>query len=284
MAKCIYCEKAAGFLRKKHPECEVKNKEKLRLIQEGSSKITIAALNAIKGTEKFGSLETTISEIEKSHSVSIGDRKTLLIKSWENAVEDFLSDGILEKTEENRLMDFKEHFFLSQDDLNKNGTLTKTTQAAIVRDILNGLIPERVKIDGNLPINFQKDEKIVWVFHNSKYLEDKTRRQYVGGSQGVSVRIAKGVYYRTSSFKGHAVEYTERVHLDTGLLVITNKNIYFAGSKKSLRLPYGKIVSFEPYGDGIGIMRDAATAKPQTFVTGDGWFTYNIVINLAQQA
>ena len=282
MANCIYCNKPAGLLRKKHPECEIQNKEKLSLIQEGSSKITMAALSAIKGTEKFDSLETTISEIEKFHSVSIGDRKVLLIKSWESAVEDFLSDGILDKEEESRLIGFKEHFFLSQDDLNKNGTLIKVTQAAIIRDILNGVIPERVKFDGNLPINFQKDEKIVWIFHNSKYLEDKTRRQYVGRSQGVSVRIAKGVYYRTSSFKGHAVEHTERVHLDTGLVVITNKNIYFAGSQKSLRLPYGKIVSFEPYGDGIGVMRDTATAKPQIFATGDGWFIYNIVTNLAQ--
>ena len=40
--------------------------------------------------------------------------------------------------------------------------------------------------------------------------------------------------------------------------------------------------SFEPYEDGFGIMRDAQTAKPQTFVTGDGWFVYNLATNLAQ--
>ena len=42
------------------------------------------------------------------------------------------------------------------------------------------------------------------------------------------------------------------------------------------------IVAFEPYEDGFGIMRDAQTAKPQTFVTGDGWFVYNLATNLAQ--
>lgn len=30
------------------------------------------------------------------------------------------------------------------------------------------------------------------------------------------------------------------------------------------------------------LMRDAASAKPQIFITGDGWFTYNLVTNLAQ--
>ena len=28
---------------------------------------------------------------------------------------------------------------------------------------------------------------------------------------------------------------------------------------------------------------DAQTANPQSFRTGDGWFTYNLVMNLAQQ-
>ena len=29
-------------------------------------------------------------------------------------------------------------------------------------------------------------------------------------------------------------------------------------------------------------MRDAQTAKPQAFKTGDGWFSYNLAVNLAQ--
>ena len=41
-------------------------------------------------------------------------------------------------------------------------------------------------------------------------------------------------------------------------------------------------VSVNPCADGIGVMRDAQTAKPQTFRTGDGWFIYNLVTNLAQ--
>src|SRR5690606_10190852 len=115
-----------------------------------------------------------------------------------------------------------------------------------------------------------------------EYLEDKNKRHYVGGSQGVGVRVMKGVYYRIGSFKGEAINTTERVHVDTGILVLTNKHMYFAGPAKSLRLPYSKIVSFQPFSDGVGIIRDAATAKPQIFVTGDGWFSYNLAANLAQ--
>jgi hypothetical protein len=185
-------------------------------------------------------------------------------------------------TEEKRLADFKDHFGLSQSDLDRNGTMTKTAKAGVLREVLNGIVPQRMSFDGGFPINFQKGEQVVWAFPNSMYLEDKTHRQYVGGSRGVIVRVMKRIYYRVGAFKGHTVEHTERVHVDTGWVVVTNKNIYFAGPRKSLRIPYAKIVSFEPFDDGIGVMRDTATAKPQNFVTGDGWFTYNLVINLAQ--
>lgn len=282
MGNCTYCGKPAGFLRGKHAECEEHHQQRERAIQGGRQRIAVEVLRAIKGSDNFDILEKTIAEIEQSSFVPPTERKALLTKGWENSVEQFLEDGILDTTEEKRLVEFKERFALSQSELDRNGALTKTAKAAVLRDVLNGVIPQRMSVDGNLPINLQKGEQIVWAFSGSKYLEDKTRRQFVGSSQGVSIRVMKGVYYRAGAFKGQAVEHTERVHIDTGWVVVTNKNIYFAGPQKSVRLPYTKIVSFEPFSDGVGIMRDTATAKPQIFVTGDGWFTYNLVTNLSQ--
>lgn len=282
MGICKYCGEPAGLFRSKHGECEEQHQQRERVIEGGRQQIAVEVLRAIKGSGDFDGLENTVAEIEQSSFVPSTDRKALLIKGWENSVEQFLEDGILDTTEEKRLVEFKERFALSQSELDRNGALTKTAKAAILRDVLNGVIPQRMSVDGNLPINFQKGEQIAWAFSGSKYLEDKTRRQYVGRSQGASIRIMKGVYYRVGAFKGHAVEHTDRVHIDTGWVVVTNKNIYFAGPRKSVRLPYAKIVSFEPFSDGIGVMRDTATAKPQIFVTGDGWFTYNLVTNLSQ--
>jgi hypothetical protein len=52
------------------------------------------------------------------------------------------------------------------------------------------------------------------------------------------------------------------------------------GLRKRFRVRLDRIVSFEPYSDGIGIMRDAQSAKPQMFSVGDGWFIYNPVSNI----
>ncbi len=62
----------------------------------------------------------------------------------------------------------------------------------------------------------------------------------------------------------------------------TTKHLYFSGAKKKFRVRYDKIVDFEPFSDGFEIMRDAQSAKPQAFKTGDGWFAYNLAVNLAQ--
>jgi len=98
----------------------------------------------------------------------------------------------------------------------------------------------------------------------------------------MSVRVAKGLYYRTGSFRGNPIVTSEATHAGTGILGITTKHIYFAGGQKAFRVPYQKIVSFTPYSDGFGLQRDAQTAKPQSFVVGDGWFVYNLVVNLSK--
>ena len=91
------------------------------------------------------------------------------------------------------------------------------------------------------------------------YLETVTRRERRGTSQGVSIRVARGLYYWPSTFRSRPIEWEETVHADTGLLGLTTKHIYFAGPKKKFRVRYDRTVSLEPYDDGFGIMRDAQT-------------------------
>ena len=132
------------------------------------------------------------------------------------------------------------------------------------------------------PFNLMKSETLVWTMGNFDYLEVVTRRERRGSSQGLSVRMARGVYYRPGTFRSRSVEWEETVHQDTGLLGFTTKHLHFSGRRKKFRVRYDRIVDFEPFSDGFGIMRDAQTAKPQSFRTGDGWFAYNLAVNLAQ--
>ena len=198
-------------------------------------------------------------------------------------MDSLLDDHVISETEETLLTEYASSLNFSQHDLDQRGAHTKAVMGAVLRQVTEGEIPKRQQVEGNLPFNFQKSEECVWVFDNVALHEERTRTRYEGGSTGVSVRVMKGVYLRQSAFRGHPVQTTELTYIDNGLLALTTKHLYFAGGRKSYRTPYAKIVSFQPYRDGIGVQRDAMTAKPQVYQLKHGWFAYNLAITLAER-
>ena len=187
-------------------------------------------------------------------SMSNTHRRQLLIRAWEEAVEGAIEDGVVSLDEENALYGYLDHFGLTTQDVNLNGTHTSIVQAAVIRDITMGIIPQRQNVQGRIPFNLMKSETLVWVIDGVDYLETVVRRERRGTSHGVSIRVARGFYYRPSTFRSRPIEWEETVHQDTSLLGLTTKHIYFSGSRKKFRLRYDRIVSFDPYDDGFGIM------------------------------
>ena len=120
-----------------------------------------------------------------------------------------------------------EQFSLTERHFRNSTSYLKMVKCAALREILEGKIPERLNIEGNLPFNLQKSEKLVWLFKDVDYYEQRVKREFVGGHHGVSLRIAKGVYYRTGAFRGKPIEKVETLFMGNGLLGITNKHIYF---------------------------------------------------------
>lgn len=209
-------------------------------------------------------------------------RARLLVGAFEHSLEAALDDGILSHEEERAVNEFRERFELSERDLDRNGLWTQAAEAAVLREVMEGNVPEPPQLDQRPPFNLMKSEDLVWVIADTEYYQTKTVREFRGSSHGVSIRVAKGLYYRPSAFKGRSVSREETVLADRGLLGVTTKHIYFHGDRERFRVRYDRIVSFEPFSDGLGIMRDNQRAKPESFVTGDGWFIYNLVANLSQ--
>ena len=254
----------------------------------GSTTLDRASANRITGMARSAALDNgsgALQELDNAlrrTNMSNTHRRQLLVRAWEEAVEGMIEDGVVSLDEEAALAQYISHFDLTQEELDRNGAQTSLVQAAVIRDITQGIVPQRQNITGNMPFNLMKSETLVWVIQGVDYLETVVRRERRGSSHGLSIRVARGVYYRPSTFRSRPIEWEETVHADTGLLGLTTKHLYFAGSRKKFRVRYDRIVSFDPYDDGFGIMRDAQTAKPQTFRTGDGWFPYNLAVNLSQ--
>lgn len=277
MGKCIYCGESAGFLRKKHKECE------LKFIQ-GQNEYVELIKSSILEEKDFNAIDKGLQNIRQSSYLTENLHHDLTTKAFDLAVEEILDDGILSAYEEHRVVDFIDNFKVNQDVLNRNGSFTKLRMSSILRDLTEGKLPEfKNKLDGSLPFLFQKSESLIWVFRNVEFYEQRIRTEYRGGSQGVSIRIARGVYYRTSSFKGRPVQFSEMKHIGSGLFALTTKHVYFGSPEKKFKIPFDKLISMEPYEDGIGLHKDGVSAKPQVFKNLEGWFTYNAISNLIQR-
>lgn len=275
MGICKLCGKDAGWLRSTHKECAERYAGGTKLVES----LVVGAIRSGIDQQK---IEDKVSEFANTFNLDLDGVKPILLSAWDKAAEDALADNLLTKEEETRLTELAEFFGANTHALSQRPAFMKLVKAAVIRDLCEGKLPARLELDGQLPLALQKGEQVIWVFKNVKYYESKTRTHYVGGSQGVSIRVMKGVYYRVGGFRGEPVQTTAMVHMDTGLLIVTNKHLAFIGPQKSVRLKHEKIISHTPYSDGIGVCRDATTAKPQVFITDDGWFTYNVIVNAAR--
>lgn len=271
---CKYCGQKAGLFRKVHKQCQLSHTlAKYSIIDKIKESIISSA--------DFANLETDVkSEAQKGY-ITQDELENFYNIGFDKAVETFLDDGVISSDEENKISRFKGHFNLDQTILNKNGSFEKVAKGLILNDIFQGKLPDkRITLDGNSPFLLGKDETLIWIFQNVEFYEQRTRTTFEGRSQGVSIKIAKGVYYRTGQFKGNPVVSTQMTFIATGLLALTNKNFYFASNSKNFKTPYKKLISMTQYSDGIGLQKDGVSAKPQIFKDLDGWFAYNVISNL----
>jgi hypothetical protein len=114
LGNCVYCGKAVGLFRSKHPECETEHQNREAATKSTRQKIIEQITNAITSKAKLDNLENEINRDELASRVFAAERNKLLVSGWENSVEKFLDDGVLDEQEEKSLMAFKEYFSLSQ--------------------------------------------------------------------------------------------------------------------------------------------------------------------------
>lgn len=281
--RCNHCGADAGFMRQQHWECQ-------EIYDGGQARMTALATDA--ALSGCGSPKLR-AELLKTAADTYSDTERVehaLVRGWMNAADFALDDHLLSADEERALdayvrdTDIPPRYFRSVE--GAADTQKKLGYSRTLRELNEGMLPDPPGVWARgLPFNFMKSETPVWAFEDARYLDDTVKRERVGSSRGGAVRVAKGVYVGGSQFRSRTVETEVTEHVDTGTLALTTKHLYFSGRRKKFRIRYDKVVSFDAYSDGIGVTRDAANARPQTFIVGqgEGWFLCNIVTLASQR-
>ncbi len=174
----------------------------------------LAAISVRDGDGHLSDLDNTLQQA----GLRQDEAKRLLARAWEAAVEGALEDGLLPLDEENAHEKYAAHFGLTQQNLDGNGVQTSLVQAAVIREVTQEIVPQRQHVNGTIPFNLMKSETLVWVIQDVDYLETVVRRERRGTSHGVSIRVARGLYYRPSTFRSRPIECGKTVHAGTGML------------------------------------------------------------------
>ena len=243
----------------------------------GHTAITNAILSAVK-SGNIHDIDKRVNRLAGLYDLSGEETKKSVIDAWKKIIDMSLEDGVISAEEEKSLDFLIDKFGITQED--DIVYMTKVAKSLVLRDVLNGILSKACDITINFPIIMQRGEEPIWLFNDVNYYEYRNRRHYVGGSAGMSFRVAKGVYFRTSAFKGYPVDTTEAVHVGCGMLLITNKHLFWISSPKVVKIPVKKLIYVNPCSDGIMIQKDGVTAKPQCFKIDDPWFACNLISNL----
>lgn len=107
---------------------------------------------------------------------------------------------------------------------------------------------------------------------------EKKSKHYEGGSNGVSIRIAKGVTYRTGRHKGVPIEDISYIKTK-GLLYITNKRIVFVSDGQAFEKKFKALTACVPYSNAIKLQFGNTTI---TLMLPDG-NAANMVISMINQ-
>jgi hypothetical protein len=124
------------------------------------------------------------------------------------------------------------------------------------RDTLRRLAIAKLN-DGRLdqlpePRLITKRGEVVHAELTASLMKEVAVREWRSGSSGYSFRIAKGLTYRVGQTRGRSVVVgTELQVEDAGALSISSQRIAFLGGRKTLEIPYTKLMGLEVFSDGI---------------------------------
>lgn len=271
---CRYCGQPAGFLRTKHRECETRNEE---AVAEAVHLVQRAACDG----KRWPDVRGAVKRVMTAGSVDDGELTGIVVRGVVAAEAEVLDDHLLDETEEAHVigfMDSLEESGLKNADLDR--LRERLARASVLRMVVHGENPAARQGLRRYPgFQFMKSESPIWMFEDVAYEITKTRVRYRGGSRGMSVRVARGVYVRTGGFRGEREVEEERHIVDEGDLVITTKHVYFRGGSHRFRVRHDRVVGYDPLSDGFELTRDRMNARPERFYVGDGWFVYNLLMN-----
>jgi len=220
------------------------------------------ALAAIGPTSPLQGLSGRLTEIAAHAGLEPAETAEARLGVLRNLLARYVADASLTEEEEASLSAVAAA--LSLDELALGRAMVGRESEVLIAKLNAGRLEPM-----SSPQLMTKRGESVYLQVRAELLKEVVHREMRGGYAGVSFRVAKGVRVNTGGFRGHSVVTgTSIVTDDAGILSITSQRIVFAGSRRGLDLPYGKILSMNGFSDGVQFLIANRANQPTFRVVG----------------
>lgn len=184
------------------------------------------------------------------------DLKRIRVQAYNAAFSAAASDGKVTVDEEKELTKLQDYFKIPDSEIVRSKQ--QLARFRLLAEIQEGTLPTTQVSN----VIFQRGEQAHWTEAGDILEERVVGRRYVGGSNGVSIRIAKGVSYRVGASRGNLVTDKAVVPVSSGEFIVTNRRAIFRGDKKSFALSIPKLLDVNFFSNGVRLTDDKG--KPRT--------------------
>lgn len=191
---------------------------------------------------------------------NVDDQRLAFYRSY---LDHALADEILTADEESRIMSVGEALY--PDRATFQSTLAPYRDQLFVAMVNDGRLPQSTDSDMVL-----KKGEVVHLVEPATLLKEVIQREFQMGSRGYSFRVMKGVSYRIGSSRGRMVEVGRSFEdVDQGQLTVTSQRAVYTGLRKTIEMPYTKVLDLNVYTDAIQVHL-SNRQNPPTFRVSSG--------------
>jgi hypothetical protein len=259
VAKCIVCNKSAGPFYALHKACLPVYRDTQKCVREKLTKF-IASDSKISDED--------ILSCRPSPRFSEHHFKKICVQAWQDEAKRVASNTSLDISSAKNLLKIAEALKITGKDTEPY-LFSRLTHVEYLAALQNNQ-PVKMKIE-KVPdlMELESNEYVIWEFKDTEKTEQEKFSQQKEWT--ILSSVLDNLLMR-SRYK----ELDQKIE-EAGNLFVTNQSLYYQVKDSVTQTKFTDIHSITPLKNGVRVQPHLRDAMPETYITGDGRFTYALL-------
>jgi len=261
VGKFVVCSKSAGPFHQLHKKCLPTYQGTRKCLHE-----SISACLEVGDTNS--ELISNIQSCKPREKFSASQFKELVIEAWQKQAKQIVKKPTLDVASAKVLVNIANEFEIGNENVEDYLLVRLSNIEHLDHFQRNQTIEERF-VEVPSGVELAQNESIVWEFNDTSKAEQQRYSQEKEWT--VFSTVMNNALFK-KRYKDLAVSTEE-----AGTLLVTNHGIFYKNKQEVSHTKFSEIYSITPMKTGVRVQANNRDSVPETYVTGDGRFTYTLL-------